>query len=213
MNIQSWMIKSWATLEWYLPQQTEQLPRFKHVGTQMRDDGSSSGFRAGDTVWMAQEEQWRAGLAWEWLEVKPGVVMLADPNSIITNLQFVDSDQKPVYGLAKTVAINRLVHALAWQHAVCELLHLDERAAPFVGHTSAPRQLEPVNTDGAHRVMSRNEALPVLRRPALTADLHAVPAQGRRSTADQHPRRARSRSTDREEGLQGVALQDLRRAA
>ena len=35
------MIKSWTTLEWYLPPETGPLPHFNLVGTQVRDDGSS----------------------------------------------------------------------------------------------------------------------------------------------------------------------------
>jgi hypothetical protein len=131
VNVQSWMIKSWTTVEWYLPETDATCARFRHVSTQLRDDGSGSGYRAGDTVWVSEPDEdgdehpdgletlsGRAGLAWEWVEVRPGVVMLADPNSVITNLQFVDKAQKKVTGLNKIVSANRLVHGLHWQDQV-----------------------------------------------------------------------------------------------
>ena len=208
MNIQSWMIKSWATLEWYLPAQSEQLPGFKHVGTQVRDDGSSSGFRAGDTVWVAQDEQWQAGLAWEWVEVRPGIVMLADPNSIITNLQFVDGANQHVYGLAKTTAVNRLVHGLPWQQSVCA------RLSDQVLYTLAAATALPQLQHAQGKLHSVRASLRSHTRSAMqTADVHALPSQGRRMMTIEPPRHARSRATDLEEGPLGLALQDLRRAA
>ena len=214
VNIQSWMIKSWATHEWYLPPQAEQLPHFKHVGTQVRDDGSATGLRAGDTVWMSLDEQWQVGLAWEWVEIKPGMVMLADPNSIITNLQFVDEHQKSVYGLAKTVAVNRLVHALAWQSSVCALLQpAAEQAGAACAAAPARR-----HSDGAHlgsRPLGaqRTPASGHLIRPNHSADLHAIQSRARWATAEQ-PRRLHSRATDREEPVvESTVRPNLRRAA
>lgn len=135
VNIQSWMIKSWTTHECYLPPEPDGLPRFQHANTQVRDDGSSrNGLRSGDTVWIAQNDQWLAGLAWEWVEARPGVVMLADPNSIITNLMVVDIDRQMVPSLNKIVAVNQLVHALDWQNEVRSRL---EHLAPSKGAAAA----------------------------------------------------------------------------
>ena len=206
------MIKSWATLEWYLPLQAEQLPGFKHVGTQVRDDGSGSGFRAGDTVWMATDPQWRAGLAWEWVEVKPGIVMLADPNSIITNLQFVDAEEQHVYGLQKTVAINRLVHGLPWQQSVCALLS-DQALKTPTGSIARPLH-QPLHQQQQDKLQGVRASLR-LHSPltAQAAALRALPASGRRMMTTEPHRQARSRACDLEEGPLGPALLDLRRAA
>lgn len=219
MNIQSWMIKSWATREWYLPPQAEPLPPFKHMGTQIRDDGSNTGLRAGDTVWVCQDGQWQVGLAWEWVEVKPGVVMLADPNSIITNLQFVDDHQQFVYGLTKTVAVNRLVHALAWQRSVCALLQaavepLDAvRVSVEQGATAATSPVfgpAPAwrHSEGTHGLLRGNGLI----KPDQTADLHSIPPRARWLAADQS-RRPRSRATDLEEPVGTVARPAMRKAA
>lgn len=216
MNIQSWMIKSWATLEWYLSPESGQLPAFHHVGTQLRDDGSDSGLRAGDAVWVAQHEQWYAGLAWEWAEVKPGIVMLTDPNSIITNLQFVDEDRQPVPSLLGAVAVNRLVHALPWQRAVCAALQLHQPqqglAAPLATAAhSAPRH-------PASRPMTAGDfqLLGYVSEPSMPAAApfsHSISAPGWQAPAEP-VRRNRTRATDREAGIETLPpLQNLRRAA
>ena len=116
------MIKTWPTRQWYLPPQAGNLPGFSHVSTQIRNQDAATGLHAGDTIWMAVDEVGQMGLAWEWVEFQPGLVMLADPNSILTNLTVVDGQQQEVLGLSKTVAINRLVHAMHWQKPVSKLL-------------------------------------------------------------------------------------------
>lgn len=221
MNIQSWMIKSWATLEWYLPPQPANLPSFNHVSTHIRDDGSTSGFRCGDTVWMALDGQWPAGLAWEWTEVKPGLVMLSDPNCIITNLQFVDDERNPVFGLSKTVVVNRLVHALAWQAPVCGMLqHTAYPSGEADTATPARRHTDLAFVDNqrllpAHRPARGMQAgvnSPSTPAQAQNADLHTLEPLINKAVAEQ-PGRAYSRVTDVEKGRQGPLFSALRRAA
>lgn len=211
------MIKSWTTLEWYLPPETGPLPHFNLVGTQVRDDGSSTGFRAGDTVWVAEDAQGQAGLAWEWIEVQPGVVMLADPNSIITNLQIVDSHNGPVSGLAKTIAVNRLVHALPWQQSVCTQLQGDAVNMPRALQALAqrrPLQSQPARPENGAAAASQAPApeFLALRAPAANPAPHTLQGANRRLWVDTGVR-AHSRSSDHEPVLDRRGLRDLRRAA
>ncbi len=203
MNIQSWMIKSWATLEWYLPPETDKLPRFNLVGTQIRDDGSATGLRAGDTVWVAEGENADVGLAWEWIEVQPGIVMLADPNSIITNLQFVDSFSAPVSGLARTIAVNRIVHALPWQLPVCAQLR--DTVADLTRRVPALEQRLQLQTLTERYEQHAATAAELAPRPRLQ-NLNW------RALVDA-PGRAHSRSSDCDADLDRRGLRDLRRAA
>ena len=78
---------------------------------------------AGSTVWLGCIAGQHAGLAWEWVELRPGVLMLADPNSITTNLRMVDVAGRRQDELVSTVSLNRLLHQLSWQDAVCEVIH------------------------------------------------------------------------------------------
>ncbi len=215
MNIQSWMIKSWAMLEWYLPPGSERGLAFHHVGTHLRNDGSDSGLRTGDAVWVAQHEQWCAGLAWEWAEVRPGIVMLSDPNSIITNLVFVDEDRKPLPGLLKTVAVNRLVHALPWQQAVRAALHLHQ-PEPGINPVAEPAPTAQQRTTSRPATVSGFRLLGYGVEPSMPADtpvLRTISTPGR-MVAIEPVRRMRTRANDREAGIDNLPpLQNLRHAA
>jgi hypothetical protein len=208
------MIKSWAMLEWYLPPESEKFPAFQHVGTQLRDDGTESGHRAGDAVWVAPQEQGCAGLAWEWTEVKPGIVMLTDPNSIVTNLQFVDDGGMPVLGLMRTIAINRLVHALPWQAAARAALQLQQArpgpAAVAQATQPTPHPLSHPLAAGDFRMMGNSiepsvpAAWPLLRDTSAPGS-HAAPGCAGRSS---------SRASDSEAGIDSLlSPHKLRRAA
>lgn len=210
------MIKSWATHEWYLPPEAENLPRFSHVSTHIRDEGADTGLRAGDTVWMAQDEDWHVGLAWEWVEVKPGLVMLADPNSIITNLQLVDSQQRNVHGLEKTVAINRLVHAMQWQQPVCDLL-TGANASP---HGERPALDSRANLTHGSLWQRDTGATGGDRRVSTPTPWHAEATHQRPAVVHMSEKtvlrpRARdgSRRTDLDEGARAAPTRELRRAA
>ena len=211
VNIQSWMIKSWATLECYLPPDPGEQPRFKHASTQVRDDGSASGMRAGDTVWIAQDDQWPAGLAWEWVEARPGLLMLADPNSIITNLAVVDKDRQLVTGLKKIVALNQLVHALNWQTEVRnQVAPTQQRHSTGARASSTTRSLFQQTTcrlhstaaPGTHAAQS-----PQFKPRPLTS------AEPQRPT-DGLGRISRTRASDKtQDACVARSLSDLRRAA
>ena len=79
------------------------------------------GFRVGATVWVLREPETLAAIAWEWAELREGVVVLSDPNSLVSNIHFVG----PPIGLEqvdpigrKRLVLNTIVHGLPWQSAV-----------------------------------------------------------------------------------------------
>ena len=117
------MIKSWPTLEWYLPQESGPLNNFQHLCTHSPEDViGATNTRQGETVWVGEILGQQAGLAWEWCEYRAGVVMLADPNCIVSNIRFLDAGGRALPPLAALATINRLVHGLRWQQAVCQAL-------------------------------------------------------------------------------------------
>jgi hypothetical protein len=146
MSFESWMVKAWPMVEWYLPDVTAPGPALCHVQTQVRPGSDRPGRRFGDTVWIGVVQGRSVGLAWDWVELQPGVVMLADPNSIISNLRFLTAQrtyQEPVVGL---ISLNRLVHELPWQSVVLAVLQAQSQDATPV----APR---PAAAAEAQRVL------------------------------------------------------------
>ncbi|MBU6259952.1 MAG: hypothetical protein KGJ30_15440 [Burkholderiales bacterium] len=122
MGVQSWMIKSWPIIDWFLPASSDHWPNFWHVNTQIRENSDASGLRAGETVWLGVVDGKSVGAAWEWSELSPGVVMLTDPNSIQSNLRFVGADRSVHDEAVAIVCLNRLAHHLPWQPAVRAML-------------------------------------------------------------------------------------------
>ncbi len=130
MGLQSWMIKSWPIID-CLPLAVDgEWPAFLHMSTQVRQARRGSGPCAGSTVWVGSVAgaaadagaAGYAGLAWDWVEMRPGVMLLADPNSIISNLRVVDARKAPLDSLSALVFLNTLVHRLHWQEPVCDVL-------------------------------------------------------------------------------------------
>lgn len=123
MGLQSWMIKSWPIIEWKVPSDIERWPTLFHAHTNVRDDAHDAvGGRKGDTVWIGVVDGKSVAAAWEWTELRPGVVMISDPNSIVTNIRFLDEDDTYQEYLPSLVTMNRLAHVLEWQPTVAAIL-------------------------------------------------------------------------------------------
>ena len=122
MGLQSWMIKSWPIIDWFPPLLEDEWPSFLHMSTQVRQERKGSEPCVGSTVWVGSIDGVYAGLAWEWVELRPGVLMLADPNSVITNVQVVSAGRQTTDPLEAAVSLNTILHRLPWQDIVGEVL-------------------------------------------------------------------------------------------
>jgi len=88
-----------------------------HLGTQVltkRDEGQCSG----QTLWGNQGQGEAAGLAWDWVEIREGVVAMADPLGVITNVRFLNDRGEALPEREVAIRLQRLVHALPWQTEV-----------------------------------------------------------------------------------------------
>lgn len=122
MGLQSWMIKSWPIIDWFPPPSDDDWPSFLHMSTQVRQERRGTEPCVGSTVWVGAINGVYAGVAWEWVELRSRVLMLADPNSIITNIQVMGADGQAVDPLIATVSLNLILHRLPWQDIVGEVL-------------------------------------------------------------------------------------------
>jgi hypothetical protein len=78
---------------------------------------------SGQTVWGSPSTERAAGVAWDWVELQQGVVAMADPMALVTNLQLTDEHGEILPSLQATLHLNGLVHALPWQSEVQRALH------------------------------------------------------------------------------------------
>jgi hypothetical protein len=62
-------------------------------------------------------------VAWDWVEIQNGVVAMADPLGVITNVQFLDQRGDALPEREVAIRLQQLVHALPWQREVHRALH------------------------------------------------------------------------------------------
>lgn len=111
-----WSLRAWPPLLW---QADECSPsEFHHLGTRVMAAGASGGRLAGQTVWCGSVAGGDAGMAWDWIEISRGIVAMADPMSVITNLRIVGNEGEVLTAWEAARFLNGLVHALPWQDEV-----------------------------------------------------------------------------------------------
>lgn len=72
----------------------------------------------GQTIWAWHGEEGDVGLAWDWVQLTRGVVAMADPMAVVTNLRLVGHEGEALTAFESARHINCIVHGLPWQHEV-----------------------------------------------------------------------------------------------
>ncbi len=54
-------------------------------------------------------------MAWDWIQIARGVVAIADPMSLVTNLRLIGDGGEVWTAQQSALFLNRLVRALPWQ--------------------------------------------------------------------------------------------------
>jgi hypothetical protein len=112
----AWSLRAWPPLLWQAGRPTR--VRFEHLGTRVELFGETPGPASGQTVWAASATDGRAGMAWDWVQVARGVVAIADPMSVVTNLQLLGATGEVLTAQQAARFLNELVRALPWQREV-----------------------------------------------------------------------------------------------
>jgi len=131
MTVRSWMVKSWPQVRLQVTEDFRGMPEFQHISTLWREDTAGRGGRVGETVWAARlGNQDVVGLAWEWVEVRPGLVALLDPNAMISNAKLVGEDGVELDELRSIIAVNVVSHAVPWQARALDVIGGRAAAVP-----------------------------------------------------------------------------------
>lgn len=122
-----WTVRAWPPLLW----QVENLQplRLRHLGTRITNPGDQITRTAGQTIWAAASNDCQAGMAWDWIQLSRGVVAMADPLSVVTNLRLVNVEGDVLTPLESLRHLNEIVHTLPWQDEVERVLMISEKAA------------------------------------------------------------------------------------
>lgn len=94
---------------------------WQHFATSCTPYDPSRGYRVGATVWVSNAPHEGAAIAWEWAELREGVLAIADPNSLASNIDLIGTpagleQADPI--ARRRLVLNTIVHGLPWQTAV-----------------------------------------------------------------------------------------------
>ena len=111
-----WIVSAWPPVLW----QADAAPalHFVHLGTRVLNDGDGDGACVGQTLWGESSSTRSAGVAWDWVQIQQGVVAIADPLGLITNLKLLDADGVALSVQQTAIQLNEIVHSLPWQTEV-----------------------------------------------------------------------------------------------
>lgn len=122
-----WTLRAWPPILW----QVDRLRplQLRHLGTRVTSPGDPVNRPAGQTLWAIAAEDHQAGMAWDWVQLSRGIVTMADPLSVITNISLIDADGDILPALESLRNLNEVVHATPWQEEVERVLQVGEMAA------------------------------------------------------------------------------------
>jgi hypothetical protein len=114
--IPAWIVCAWPPLLW----QASAAPELHlvHLGTRVLTFGDRAGPCSGQTLWGESSPERNAGVAWDWVQLQQGVVALADPLGLITNLKLLDAEGEILNLQQTAIHLNEIVHSLPWQTEV-----------------------------------------------------------------------------------------------
>src|SRR5580765_4319217 len=109
----AWVVYAWAPVLW----QASAAPHLHlvHLGTRVLSFGDDDGPCSGQTLWGDRTDDCAAGVAWDWVDVRHGVVAMSDPLGMVTNLRLLDAHGEMLSQTQIAVHLHQLVHALPWQ--------------------------------------------------------------------------------------------------
>ncbi len=112
-SMPAWIVLAWPPVLWQA--QSDTHLQFVHLGTRVVTAGEHGSACAGQTLWGGTSQEGAAGVAWDWVELQRGVVAMADPMGLVTNLTLLDASGEPIPISQATLHLNEMVHALPWQ--------------------------------------------------------------------------------------------------
>jgi hypothetical protein len=111
-----WALRAWPPILWQADRKSQL--RLRHLGTSVTNPGDQVMRTAGQTMWAAQYDEGEAGVAWDWVQLSRGIVAMADPMAVVTNLRLIGPEGEVLTALESALHLNAIVHALPWQDEV-----------------------------------------------------------------------------------------------
>ena len=122
MLTQPWAVAAWPQVFWGRRNVSGQ--KFAHLATQVLPPVEQIRGRRGQTIWWANLDSQDGAIAWDWVEVRGGVVSLVDPMAVMSNIEIEESDHHA--DTERIIVLNEWVHQIPWQNVVNEALRMSE---------------------------------------------------------------------------------------
>lgn len=139
MQIHPWTISSWPIIECVADAAPTIACNLRHLGTVVSPDRDEFGRLLGHTIWGNGCEN-AIGVAWDWTETMDGIFALADPMSVISNIDFVDDNGVSIAETMVAVQLNRVTYSLPWQAEVSQATR-EQRRRPVLSTLCAPTKV------------------------------------------------------------------------
>ena len=117
----AWSVRAWPPLLWQADA-TSPL-QFDHVGTQIFPPGDEDAPLCGQTVWAGPVADGEVGVAWDWVQLSRGVVAMADPMCVVSNLRLLGPQGEVLTAWESARHLSQIVYGLPWQGEVQRALH------------------------------------------------------------------------------------------
>ena len=118
MSIPAWQVITWRPVNARLDEWDQTIRRLRHLGTTVHVEPSADKLMSGQVLWGVMSGDKQLGMAWDWKEVRPNVVVMADPMTILSNLNFTLDDGVSIAEGERLVQLNNAIHDLPWQKKV-----------------------------------------------------------------------------------------------
>jgi hypothetical protein len=112
----AWTVSSWPPILWQA-RCASNLP-WSHLGTQILCAGSDDEPSIGQTIWGGASSEGEAGVAWDWIFLPQGIVAMADPLGVVSNLRLLGDEGQVLTAWESARHLSEIVHALPWQSMV-----------------------------------------------------------------------------------------------
>lgn len=119
--VSPWSLRAWPPLLWQARRAAGL--QLQHLGTRVTMVGERTCDIGGQTMWAGRSVDGEAGVAWDWVQIADGVVAMADPMSVITNLRLVGNEGEVLTAFEAARFLNEMVHQLPWQCEVARALY------------------------------------------------------------------------------------------
>lgn len=119
MPFQPWAIFAMPQVVW--SRANVSASQFEHATTRVDHENAPKSCRRGQTIWWTKLDEQEGAIAWDWVEVREGIVTMVDPMAVLSNIA-IGSQVVAVEEQDRLIVLNEWVHQMPWQSVVSAAL-------------------------------------------------------------------------------------------